>query len=150
MIRSMIVAVDGSEAASRAVDLAGELASRCGCALTVLHVQVDSDAEALAQAQDSLAQHEHSVVGEAEMARTIGQQVLARAEARARRAGADAVETVLLDGDPVEAILEAARARGADLVVLGRRGLGSLAGVLLGSVSQRVAQHARCACLTVA
>ena len=45
-------------------------------------------------------------------------------------------------GDPVEAILETAAAEHVDLIVIGRRGLGRLEGMLVGSVSERVARHA--------
>lgn len=45
-------------------------------------------------------------------------------------------------GDAAEAILETAEAERADLIVMGRRGLGRLEGLLVGSVSERVARHA--------
>ncbi len=45
-------------------------------------------------------------------------------------------------GEPVEAILETAAAEHVDLIVIGRRGLGRLEGMLVGSVSERVARHA--------
>ena len=39
MIRSVLVAVDGSEPGGRALDLAGGIAAKCDAALTLLHVQ---------------------------------------------------------------------------------------------------------------
>ncbi len=53
------------------------------------------------------------------------------------------------DGDPREVILRAAEEWPADLVVLGARGLGAVAGFLLGSVSLGVARHARASVLIV-
>jgi nucleotide-binding universal stress UspA family protein len=47
-----------------------------------------------------------------------------------------------VEGDPVEAILDTAQRERADLIVMGRRGLGRLQGLLVGSVSERVARHA--------
>jgi nucleotide-binding universal stress UspA family protein len=57
------------------------------------------------------------------------------------------VHQELLEGPPAEAILRVAEARNADLVVMGTRGLGSLRGLLLGSASSKVVQHAHCAVL---
>lgn len=51
-------------------------------------------------------------------------------------------ETELLEGLPAEAILELARSRDADLIVVGSRGLGAVKGALLGSVSLAIVHHA--------
>jgi nucleotide-binding universal stress UspA family protein len=53
----------------------------------------------------------------------------------------------VVQGHPAQVLLEAAR--GARLLVVGSRGYGTLAGVLLGSVSQHCVQHAPCAVLVV-
>ena len=55
----------------------------------------------------------------------------------------------LREAPEAEAILEAAGRRQCDLIVMGTRGLGRLAGLLLGSVSQKVVQHAQCPVLLV-
>jgi nucleotide-binding universal stress UspA family protein len=52
------------------------------------------------------------------------------------------VETESVEVPPAQALLAASR--DADLVVVGRRGLGGLRGLLLGSVSQQCAEHAEC------
>jgi nucleotide-binding universal stress UspA family protein len=53
----------------------------------------------------------------------------------------------VMDGDPRSAILQASEDWSADLVVVGSRGLGAFAGMVLGSVSIEVARHASCAVL---
>jgi nucleotide-binding universal stress UspA family protein len=58
-------------------------------------------------------------------------------------------EARVLEGDARDAILRVAEEWPADLVVLGARGLGAVAGFLLGSVSLAVARHARCSVLVV-
>jgi nucleotide-binding universal stress UspA family protein len=58
-------------------------------------------------------------------------------------------DTQVLEGDAREAILRAAEEWPADLIVLGARGIGAVAGFLLGSVSLGVARHAACSVLVV-
>ena len=83
------------------------------------------------------------------MIREVGEELLRRAEARAREAGGGTVSTALEVGDPASAIAEYAKANAVDLIVMGRRGLGAIGGLLLGSVSHKVTQLAPCACMTV-
>lgn len=58
-------------------------------------------------------------------------------------------EARLLMGSPADQILREAEEREADLVVVGRRGLGGLKRLLMGSVSEGVVQHARCPVLVI-
>ena len=71
------------------------------------------------------------------------------AELSARQKGVGNLETLVEVGDPASVIVNMARTRNADLIVLGRRGLGTLTGLLLGSVSHKVIQLANRPCLTV-
>ncbi|KAF1077246.1 universal stress protein [Methanogenium sp. MK-MG] len=52
-------------------------------------------------------------------------------------------------GDPAAEIIEMAEKEKADLIVIGSRGLGTLKGVFMGSVSQKVTHHAKCPVLIV-
>ena len=65
--------------------------------------------------------------------------------------GANKVETVVHSGNPAVVIVDHIdeSMSPSDAVVMGRRGLGDLGGLLLGSVSHRVAQDATCAVITV-
>jgi nucleotide-binding universal stress UspA family protein len=92
---------------------------------------------------------EQSMVTSATIYREIGERILDAAKWRAEQRGVKAVEPLLEHGDPVDQIVGAAERQGADLIVMGRRGLGDLKGLLLGSVSHKVCQLADCACLTV-
>jgi nucleotide-binding universal stress UspA family protein len=51
-------------------------------------------------------------------------------------------ETELLQGSPAKAVLELARSRDVDLIVVGSRGLGAVKAALLGSVSSEIVHHA--------
>jgi nucleotide-binding universal stress UspA family protein len=59
------------------------------------------------------------------------------------------VHTEILEGSPAEAIMDVANTREVDLIVMGSRGLGRLKGLLIGSQSQKVLQHAPCPVLIV-
>ena len=59
------------------------------------------------------------------------------------------MHTEILEGPPAEAILDVAKTRKCDLIVMGSRGLGMLGGMLLGSQSQKVVRHATCPVLIV-
>ena len=58
-------------------------------------------------------------------------------------------ETVVREGYPATVILEESEQRGADLIVIGTRGLSGLKHLLLGSIAERVVQKAHCPVLTV-
>ena len=59
------------------------------------------------------------------------------------------IHTELIEGDAAESIIEVARTRNSDVIVMGSRGLGRLAGLVLGSTSQKVVSHAPCPVLIV-
>jgi nucleotide-binding universal stress UspA family protein len=176
MIKRVLVAVDGSEHANRALDLACALASRFGADLIALHVVPDkplSEAErrmAAVEFQTEVARDfdltrladargDVRLMGQrlteqaAETGRrfrvALGERLMDDAKARAREQAVASVRAVVREGDPATAILNVANEEQADLIVMGRRGLGDLAGLLLGSVSHKVAHLAECACLTV-
>jgi nucleotide-binding universal stress UspA family protein len=59
------------------------------------------------------------------------------------------VHTELIEGDAAESIIEVANTRNSSVIVMGSRGLGRLAGLVLGSTSQKVVGHAPCPVLIV-
>ena len=59
------------------------------------------------------------------------------------------IHTELIEGSPAEAIIDVANTRQSELIVMGSRGEGTLAGLLLGSTSQKVVSHAPCPVLIV-
>jgi len=74
-----------------------------------------------------------------EQAENAAKELLAKA---AESLGGAEVETAALRGNPAEVLLEAAKE--ADLLVVGSRGRGGFAGLLLGSVSEQCVRHAPC------
>ncbi len=124
-IETVLLATDTSEASSAAEQQAIDLAVSLGGRLVVLSVTTGSPvARASRQlAVESVVQH-------------------ARAE------GAEATG-LAWEGEPGETIVEAAQAEGADLIVVGTHGRGTVGRLFLGSVSEYVVRHAGCPVMVV-
>ncbi|HWQ13847.1 MAG TPA: universal stress protein [Roseiflexaceae bacterium] len=137
MFRTILVAVDGSPPAVRAIDMATDLAQHYGASLCLLH--------AFPHVSDMLGTPEYERLLEARS--LIGRSLL---EAARTQVGDRApCETQLIEGPAAPAILRVAEEEHVDLVVLGSRGHSQLGGLLLGSVSNTVAQRAKCPVLIV-
>lgn len=145
MIGHLLVAVDGSEHSQKALEFACELARRFEAELTILHVPqgtVEDRTLVLGGAAVSMHATENEIAA-------AGHAVLEAALAIARDHGVAAVRGELAAGDPAPRILETAERLGVDTIVLGSRGLGDLSGLVLGSVSHKVAHEAPVSCITV-
>jgi nucleotide-binding universal stress UspA family protein len=88
-------------------------------------------------------------VSDTELLTNAASAIVNEAQTKAVDAGCHRVEAMLQTGDPAGRIIQVAKERGIDLIVMGRRGLGDMNGPLLGSVSHKVVQLAECACLIV-
>ena len=146
-MKRILTAIDGSEPSQRAASLAGELAAKYDGELLVMNVMPEGaklDDEVLAFARSE-------GVGDSPLAawRALGSKVVGDAAVLAKAAGAKRVVSEISAGDPADVVLRAARDRGFDLIVVGRRGRSRLAGLLLGSVSQKLASEAPCPVLVV-
>ena len=146
-MKRILVAVDGSDPSLRAVDLAADLAAKYQAELLLVHVMPEQ--APLDPTLRELARSEGSAGSPFEVFRAFGSKALSDAQTRANDAGASRVTPEIASGDPGAVILASARDRSIDLVVLGRRGRGQLSALLLGSVSQRVANRAPCPVLIV-
>jgi nucleotide-binding universal stress UspA family protein len=149
MVKTILVSTDGSDCAAKAVRFAADLARACDADLIALHVMAALGGGKIPKNLEEFARAEHIQESERSILESVGEQVLRGAEVAAREKGASRVETQLEMGDAAATILEVAKARGADVIVLGSRGLGDLQGLMLGSVSHKVAHLAPCTCITV-
>ena len=149
MAKNILVAVDGSDNAERAVAVAADLAQKFDAQLIAVHVMRDNARDGSLPELRDYEQLEHVEVSERSMLQSKADQILSHAEMRARGTEGVNIETVLREGDAATDILQVAKDRDADLIVMGTRGLGTLTGLLVGSVSQKVCQLSACNCMIV-
>lgn len=149
MLSTILVAVDGSGNAKAAVDVAAELAAKLAARLLVVNVVAHIGLDRVPEELRSYVELEHLRVTEHELLQGTADAIVADAAQRARERGAADVETLTATGDPAHVIIDTSSKRRVDLIVMGRRGLGTVKGLLLGSVSHKVSQLAECACLMV-
>lgn len=139
MFERILLAVDGSDHAEHAVKVAAEL-GQC----------VESAELRIVVVYDPIP----SYIGEPNLQNAIdtrldeAQEILQKAVAIVGESQLD-IHTELIEGNAAEAIIEVAKTRDSDIIVMGSRGLGRLAGLVLGSTSQKVVSHAPCPVLIV-
>ncbi|MFM7648382.1 MAG: universal stress protein [Cyanobium sp.] len=144
--RHILVPTDGSEISERAVEQAVSLAAALGARLRLLHVQVSFPISLVGVGELV----EPSTV-DALLAATQqrSETNLGEAMARAAAAGVEAEQSLLVNPQPHQAILEEARTHGCDLIVMASHGRRGLEGLLIGSETQRVLTQSSCPVLVV-
>jgi len=140
----VMVGTDGSASSFRAVDRAAVTARDSDATLVLLTAFRPMNPRDVQGARQELGGEGYMVSGS-----SPAEQVLQDASDRARAQGALKVETVAVEGDPVDALVHEAIRRKVDLLVVGNRGLNSLAGRLLGSVPANITHKASCDVLVV-
>lgn len=161
MFTKILAATDGSDTAGRAVARAADLAARLSLPLVIVLVEND---DPMSEGLLAYGRAEHLVVDPEPgrddprpgvpripgmphemdtggLGTALAEQVLQAAVQVAKAVGAKDVQGSFLAGDPATEILDAATETGADLIVLGSRGLGAMGRLVMGSVSEKVLHH---------
>ncbi|GAB3713326.1 universal stress protein [Amycolatopsis oliviviridis] len=133
--RTVVVGTDGSDSSFAAVDRAAGVAGDSGATLVIVCAYYPANKGDVEKAQDVLGDEAYQVVGSAP-----AEDTLLSARDRAGKAGAKNIETAAVVGDPVDSLRKVVAERSADLLVVGNRGLNTLAGRILGSVPSEVAR----------
>lgn len=143
MFQKILVSFDGSEQSKVALDMAIELAAKHEGELDIVHVpEVETPAVAMGHPVVDVPAREEDMKVRADV-------VLEEAKNVVKQHGFDHASAETLTGTPAEAILARAKDTAADLIIAGRRGHGTLVGLIIGSVSQKLVSHAECPVLTV-
>ena len=146
MFTNILVAVDGSTAATHALESAIQISDKFGAGLHVLHVVREMQLPlnpGLMEKYEEVQRQRHDLL------RSAGEEILNQAKRMAQSKGIDSVVSDISSGDPATAIVGYADNNQIDLIVIGNRGLGQVHSMLMGSVSRKVSNIAKAACLIV-
>jgi len=140
MFATVVVGTDGSRRADRAVREAVDLAKSEG---SRLHIVVACSERPI---------HTEPVQSSARVERVdlrrLAEQVAERAAGHAEEQGVKANYEVRM-GDPADVLIDAAESEGADAIVVGNKGVTGAKRFFLGSVPNKVSQHAPCSVIIV-
>ena len=146
MFQNILAPVDGSKHAFRALDVAADLAGTYGGDLNILSVY----------RHHSAVENTHSLVRPSPQVPHVdtamhdyAKEVVERACDYVRQHYAVEPAGFVRRGQPARTIVAAANELECDTIVMGSRGLGDMTGLLLGSVSHKVASLAECTLVTV-
>jgi nucleotide-binding universal stress UspA family protein len=173
MIKTILVPTDGSDHARKALALACGFAEKYGARLVLVHVLLRDAAPDDLRAVTNVKQLPKAIRVELErvedvplaaaslgggyvappiptsVLEAVGERILDAAKRVAERSGVKKISFHVAEGDPAAHILDCAKREKADMIVMGKRGLGSLQELFIGSVSHKVGNLAACPCMTV-
>jgi nucleotide-binding universal stress UspA family protein len=134
---NILAAVDGSESANKAFERAIYLAQKCNSKIDLVHVvqcEVGGDSANTFEIIEELKDKAKKMLEEYKV-QAAKNNVL--------------IQITVMQGDPAKVIIELAKAKSYDLIIMGTRGRSAFQELLIGSVSQKVMHHASCPVMVV-
>jgi nucleotide-binding universal stress UspA family protein len=147
MFDKIMVGLDGSETSENALRIATDLAAKYGAELHLVHTpqpQTVAFAMGVSPGYNAITTMPSAI--EVELA---AEKILDAGSKIVESLNYTVTQTRIGHGDAADNIVAYAKENDASLIVTGRRGLGAIGALVMGSTSQRISQHAECACLTV-
>ena len=142
MVKKILVAIDGSDPAQKALDYALDLAESCGAEVVILSVVPHLHLPTFSESDEGITARE--LIEVTEKMRSVHEEVLKDALAKAQSSKPRLrISTKLVEGRPADKIVEIAKEEDFDLIVMGSRGLHGISEFLLGSVTHRVADRCK-------
>ncbi len=139
MFEGILLAVDGSEHSLHAAKEAGDLARAMKS--KVLRIVIAYDGIPPYLGEPNMQQVINARLKEANAILEKAQDAVGKIPGE--------IHTELIEGSPAEAIINVAKTRGSTVIVMGSRGLSSMAELVLGSTSHKVVSHASCPVLII-
>jgi nucleotide-binding universal stress UspA family protein len=139
MFEKILLAVDGSEHSMRAARAAGDLARAMKSSIVRIVVAFDG-------IPDFLGEPNRQQAIDARLKEA--NEILQKAQESVGNIPGE-IHTELIEGSPAEAIIGVAKTRGSTVIVMGSRGISTIAELVLGSTSHKVVSHASCPVLIV-
>lgn len=147
MFKKIVVGIDGSKTSENALRLACDLAKKYKSEIYLVH---SPQPQTVAFALGAVAgYHTATTMPSHEEVVSAAEKVLDSAKSIAAEYGQEITKSRMELGDAADEIIACAEECGADLIVTGRRGLGSVSSLVMGSTTQRVNHLAKCACLSI-
>ncbi|NSY39331.1 universal stress protein [Leisingera sp. ANG59] len=147
MFKRIVVGLDGSEMSETALRTACDLARNYQSKIYVVHTP---QPHTVAFALGAVAgYHTVTTMPSMDEVKKATDNILAKGREIAGEYGLEFAGTRSNRGNPVDEIIACAEECDADLIVTGRRGLGSVGALIQGSTSLGISHQAKCACLTV-
>jgi len=134
---NILVAVDGSESAKKAFEKSIYLAQKCSSKLDLVHVvqcELGGDSANTFEIIEELKNNAKKMLEEYKT-QAVNNDVI--------------IQIMVIQGDPSQVIIELAKAKSYDLIIMGTRGRTAFQELLIGSVSQKVMHHASCPVMVV-
>jgi nucleotide-binding universal stress UspA family protein len=147
MFKKILVPTDGSNAASGALDKAIELSKLCGKETELIILSVYRHHSQLEASLSMVRTSDPETLDD--VMREYASDIVEECKAKASKAGISKVRGFVKNGPPSRSIVSFSEEHGIDLIVIGSRGVGSIEGYLLGSVSLKVTGLAECPVMVV-
>ncbi len=152
LMKSILVAVDGSEPSRKGIKLAMEMAGKWKSKVYVLHVIDPVAMREMGLPEFTFFQNPRDDYIESrednKHVDVVCEQQLDPAEEELRKSGVE-VETICASGHPADQILNTAKKYNVDVIIMGNRGRGSFSKATMGSVPNKVCNHTETTCIIV-
>jgi nucleotide-binding universal stress UspA family protein len=142
--KSIVVGTDGSDTATQAVRQAIDLARAVGAKLELVSAYTPVSGKRLAEERRGAPEDLQWAISPREDV-----DATLEAAARAAREAGVTADVYPREGDPADAVLDVAEESGADLIIVGNKGMTGAKRFLLGSVPNKVSHHAPCSVLII-